>query len=148
MRVLCSLGRVLPCNHSMMLHRDARSREALAANRGPCNPPQPKAACPVQQVAVPARTHIQKANTPHTAHSQRTSPELGGSETAKLLLNHVVSGQAVPCTRQGGVGAITAQRPGGKGLSTKWLPSIQLQGPVRANQPTPDSCLVQIFTPP
>lgn len=80
-------------------------------------------------------------NAPCIAHSNRDQPRAGGSKTAQPLLKQDASGLAVPVLRprQAGVRAVTAQRPGGKGLSTKQPPSVQLQGAVCANKPQPRS---------
>lgn len=73
------MGRVLLCNHSMMLHRDARSREALAANRGPCNPPQPR------QHALYSRlqslhAHTYRKPTPHILHTAKGPAQNWGAQ--------------------------------------------------------------------
>lgn len=83
-------------------------------------------------------------NAPCIAHSNRDQPRAGGSKTAQPLLKQAASGLAVPvlCPRQAGVRAAMAQGPGGKGLSAKQPPSVQLQGAVRANKPQSRSCRV------
>lgn len=76
MWVLCPLGRVLLCNHSTMLHMDARSREALATNRGPCTPLTAKAAW---QFAVPVHTYTDRKPTPHILHTAKGPAQSWGA---------------------------------------------------------------------
>lgn len=134
----CALGRTLHLNHQVqVLRRDAAGSKGgetvttEASRRPQCVPP---AAPRYRRQRHPRRscgpcTHAQGRPMPRVLHAATgMQPGAGGSEMAQPLSKPAASGLAVPVLRprQAGVRAITVQRPGGEGLSTKRLPSIQL----------------------
>lgn len=149
----CLLGRTPHLNHPVKgLCRDtagSKSGEAITTEVPPRLQRIPPAAPHYCRQRDPrgmpgslhTHTHTRKANDPRIACSNRDQPSAGGCEMAQPLLKQAASGLAVPVLhpRQAGVRAITLRSPGGKGLSTKWLPSNQLQGSAPVNKPKPCS---------
>lgn len=137
----CLLGRTQHSNQPVkVLHRDtsgSKSREAVTTKvlHGlPCIPPAAPHCCRQQD----PRRRLYSLTVAHVLSAAAAiSPELKwGSEMAQPSLKQAASRLAVPALhrRQAGARATMVQKPGGKGLSTKWLPSIQLQEPMCVNK--------------